>query len=83
MLLLSLFTACHNAPSKDNKADVVDEKSKPDDKVQRYIGLFSYGSKGSFFRPCGRDSARWAVIDSSGEMAMRYKTVYQYGYDNQ
>ena len=83
ILLLSLFTACQNAPSKDNKTDVINEKVKPDNKVQRYIGLFSYGSKGSFFRPCGRDSTRWAVIDSSNEMVSRYKTVYQYGYDNQ
>ena len=85
--LLLLIIACESKTNTSEKsvteAVVKPDGTKADTEVKRYIGLFSYGSKGSFFRPCGRDSTMWAVMDSSGEMATRYKTVYQYGYDNQ
>ena len=74
ILLLSLFTACQNAPSKDGaQATAIDEKSAPDLATKRYIGLLSHGSAGTFFRPCGRDSTRWAVIDSTDEAIDLYK----------
>ncbi len=84
IIVLSLFSACQNAPAKDNtQANVTDIKSAPDAKTKRYIGLLSHGSAGTFFRPCGRDSTRWAVVDSTNEAVMLYKKTYQYGYDNQ
>ena len=85
--LLLLIIACDSKTNTSEKsatdAVVKPDGTQADTEVKRYIGLFSYGSKGSFFRPCGRDSTMWSVMDSSGEMATRYKTVYQYGYDNQ
>lgn len=85
--LLLIVMAC-DSKTNTSKKSATDAITKPDGtkadtEMKRYIGLFSYGSKGSFFRPCGRDSMRWSVVDSSGEMIARYKTVYQYGYDNQ
>ncbi len=85
--LLLLIIACDTKTNTSEKS-TTDVAAKPDGtkantEVKRYIGLFSYGSKGSFFRPCGRDSMMWSVVDSSGKMAAKYKTVYQYGYDNQ
>ena len=87
IVLLLMTIACDSKTNISEKS-ATDVAAKPDGTqadtvVKRYIGLFSYGSKGSFFRPCGRDSTMWSVVDSSGEMATRYKTVYQYGYDNQ
>ena len=87
IVLLLLITACDSKTNTSEKS-AIDVSTKPDGtkadtEVKRYIGLFSYSSKGSFFRPCGRDSTMWAVVDSSGEMINRYKTVYQYGYNNQ
>ena len=76
--------SCQESASKENKqAVVVDTKSTPDAEVKRYIGLLSHGTGGTFFRPCGRDSTRWAVEDVTGEIAAKYKTVYPYGYDSQ
>ena len=80
---ISLLTACKNDPKPTQQTAAVDTKSEADPTIKRYIGLLSHGSKGTFFRPCGRDSTRWSVIDSSGEAVKLYKTVYQYGYDNQ
>ena len=80
---ISLLTACKNDPKPPQQTVAVDTKSEADPTIKRYIGLLSHGSKGTFFRPCGRDSTRWSVIDSSGEAVKLYKTVYQYGYDNQ
>lgn len=85
--LLFLLMACGSkSNTTDNSgSDVANsmDMTKPDLEVKRYVGLFSFGSKGSFFRPCGRDSMVWTVVDSSGEMEKLYKTVYAYGYDNQ
>ncbi len=85
--LLLLIIACDSKTNTSEKstteAAAKTDGTQADTEVKRYIGLFSYGSKGSFFRPCGRDSMMWSVVDSSGEMVTRYKTVYQYGYDNQ
>ena len=85
--LLLVIMACDSKTNTSEKsatdAVVKPDGTQADTEVKRYIGLFSYGSKGSFFRPCGRDSTMWSVVDSSGEMATRYKAVYQYGYDNQ
>lgn len=83
ILLMACNSGNNTSEKSTTEAATKPDGTKADTEVKRYIGLFSYGSKGSFFRPCGRDSARWSVIDSSREMAMRYKTVYQYGYDNQ
>lgn len=80
---ISLLTACKNDPKPQQQTVAVDKKSEADPTIKRYIGLLSHGSEGTFFRPCGRDSTRWSVIDSSGEAVKLYKTVYQYGYDNQ
>ncbi len=78
------FLSCQESASKENKQAVaVDTKSAPDAEVKRYIGLLSHGTGGTFFRPCGRDSTRWAVEDVTGEIAAKYKTVYPYGYDGQ
>jgi uncharacterized membrane protein len=80
----SVFTACKNeAKPPQKKETVVDAKSLPDPTVKRYIGLLSHGTKGTFFRPCGKENTLWAVEDASGEAATRYKKVYKYGYDNQ
>lgn len=82
-LFITLY-ACNNAPKQPEKSlETVDAKFAADPEVKRYNGVFSYGSAGSFFRPCGRDSTRWAIVDSTGKMIETYKKVYQYGYDNQ
>ncbi len=78
-----LLTACKNDPKPPQQTAAGNTKSEADPTIKRYIGLLSHGSEGTFFRPCGRDSTRWSVIDSSGEAVKRYKNVYQYGYDNQ
>lgn len=85
LLLIGFFAACQDAPTQNNTtaANVADTKSAPDTVVKRYIGLLSHGSAGLFFRPCGRDSTRWAVVDVTGEAVAKYKTAYPYGYDNQ
>ena len=88
-LIIGLFftialLSCQESPIKENvQATVIDTKSAPDVEVKRYIGLLSQGNAGTFFRPCGRDSTRWAVEDVTGELASKYKTVYPYGYDSQ
>jgi uncharacterized membrane protein len=84
-LLMCIFIcACNNTPKKTaDSVPKVDTKTAPNDTVRTYIGLISHGSAGSFFRPCGRDSTRWAIVDSTGKMIETYKKVYQYGYDNQ
>jgi uncharacterized membrane protein len=83
-IIFSIFTACKNEAKPPQKAEaVVDTKSLPDPTVKRYIGLLSHGTKGTFFRPCGKENTLWGVEDASGEAIKRYKTVYQYGYDNQ
>lgn len=88
-LVISLFftiflISCQESSNKDNKQlSTAETKSAPDAEVKRYIGLLSHGSAGTFFRPCGRDSTRWAVEDATGELVAKYKSVYAYGYDNQ
>ena len=83
ILFVLNIVACKNETKPKEQAPVVDTKTAANPQVKRYIGLFSFGTAGSYFRPCGLDSTRWAVIDSSGDMVKKYRTVYQYGYDNQ
>jgi hypothetical protein len=84
LLIIISLNACNDTSKtpSDNVSNV-DIKTAPNDTVRTYIGLISHGSAGSFFRPCGRDSTRWAIVDSTGKMIDTYKKVYQYGYDNQ
>ena len=84
IIIFTVFTACKNeTKTPQNAVAVTDTKGAPDPTVKRYIGLLSHGTKGTFFRPCGKENTLWSVEDASGEATKRYKKVYQYGYDNQ
>lgn len=81
-----IFINCESStkPTNNNPQTPADTKSLPDPTVKRYVGLYSNGTKGKFFRPCAsKDSVQWAVVDSTGEMASLYKNIYPYSYDNQ